>query len=210
MNGISDSTGMRDENPVPPYRSSAAYQLQRRAKRPKTSIRLGQRRFRPNQTPRKNKRFGIAGGKWRVASPEYRRSTMIRSSATKRFGRRQLLDLADSFPRLRPRPSDEKRSTPETRLVQVRILLPQPATRTYFSLRANGWIFARHFGRLPLVARQFERLLAGPFLGCRGHFGVFSPGALLALTQYDAAARKHLTKRRRSWSTIRRSIAMMI
>ena len=27
--------------------------------------------------------------------------------------------------------------------------------------------------------------------------------ALLALTQYDAAARKHLTKRRRSWSAIR-------
>jgi hypothetical protein len=47
------------------------------------------------------------------------------------------MGLADSFPRLRPRPLDEKRSnssrlgesTPETRLVQVRILLPQPATR---------------------------------------------------------------------------------
>jgi hypothetical protein len=80
----------------------------------------------------------------------------MRSSAAKRFGRRQLRQLsdlkeqiesatasrfssslADGFPRLRPRPLDEKRSnssrlgesTPETRLVQVRILLPQPATR---------------------------------------------------------------------------------
>ena len=86
----------------------------------------------------------------------------MRSSAAKRFGRRQLrqlsdlkeqiesattsrfsssMGLADSFPRLRPRPLDEKRSnssrlgesTPETRLVQVRILLPQPATRPWSS-----------------------------------------------------------------------------
>jgi len=86
----------------------------------------------------------------------------MRSSAAKRFGRRQLRQLsdlkeqiesattsrfsssmgfADSFPRLRPRPLDEKRSnssrlgesTPETRLVQVRILLPQPATRPWSS-----------------------------------------------------------------------------
>jgi hypothetical protein len=91
----------------------------------------------------------------------------MRSSAEKRFGRRQLrqlsdlkeqiesatasrfsssMGLADSFPRLRPRPLDEKRSnssrlgesTPETRLVQVRILLPQPASRTKLSPRACG------------------------------------------------------------------------
>src|SRR6266478_4162218 len=45
MNGMSDSTGMRDKNPVASILGSGAYQPQRRVRRPKTLIRLGQRRF---------------------------------------------------------------------------------------------------------------------------------------------------------------------
>ena len=141
----------------------------------------------------------------------------MRSSAAKRFDRRQLrqlsdlkeqiesattsrfsssMGLADSFPRLRPRPLDEKRSnssrlgesTPETRLVQVRILLPQPATRTNFSPRASGWIFTRYFRQLSPVTRQSERRLARQFRGSGGLSGDFSPGPISALTQRDAAS----------------------
>jgi hypothetical protein len=105
----------------------------------------------------------------------------MRSSATKRFGRRQLRQLSDlkeqiesaatsrfsssmslagSFPRLRPRPLDEKRSnssrlgesTPETRLVQVRILLPQPSISVIPDRRPllrKMSAFAGHFGPEP-------------------------------------------------------------
>jgi hypothetical protein len=80
----------------------------------------------------------------------------IESATTSRFS--SSMGLAESFPRLRPRPLDEKRgngsigeSTSETQLVQVRILLPQPASRTNFSPRASGWIFTRHFRQLSPV-----------------------------------------------------------
>jgi hypothetical protein len=65
------------------------------------------------------------------------------------------MGLAGSFPRLRPRPLAEQRGngslgepTPEKRLVEVRILLPQPASRTNFSPRASGWNFMRYFRQL--------------------------------------------------------------
>jgi hypothetical protein len=122
----------------------------------------------------------------------------MRSSAAKRFGRRQLrqlsdlkeqiesattsrfsssMGLADSFPRLRPRPLDEKRSnssrlgesTPETRLVQVRILLPQPASLgiclSILRRRANVANGRHHCGRkATLQARKpgWKLASAGP------------------------------------------------
>jgi hypothetical protein len=47
------------------------------------------------------------------------------------------------------------------------------------------------------VRLQSEGQLARQFRGLTGHFGVFSPGASLALTQYDAEARYHLSARAR-------------
>src|SRR5260370_39931714 len=58
-----------------------------------------------------------------------------------------------------------------TRLVQVRILVPQPASRTHFAPAAALRISSRHSRQLAPVSGQFRRPNAAPFRGRRGQPG---------------------------------------
>src|SRR5260370_15205150 len=147
---------------------------------------------------------------------------MMRSSAAKRLGRRQLrqvsdlkeqiesatasrfsssMGLADSFARLRPRPLHEKRSnssrlgesTPETRLVQVRILLPQPATRGLFSPQRDTAPKSRVYRHFLTRQRHYKRRERSGNRPFQGHMGQKYPPHMMVLTLPPASpARRFL------------------